>query len=616
MIEDPPVARATRSRAKPRAPQLPIPPAWRGPDGFRRFLVKAWDHLKTGRAPTPVQCDIADFIAGGPRKLCVLAFRGVGKTYITVAYAAWCLLLDPNLKVVIISATGAHASKVSAFLLALFRSMPELQHLAPAFDGKKSIKAFNLHGIHPAAQYSVTSIGIDGQIPGNRADILICDDIEIPLNSATVYKRMELRAKTEDFQNLMRPEGPERIVWLGTPQSFDTIYRTLPQRGYQVYAWPIRYPRRDQISEMKEIIAPSVLERLAAEPSLEWFPTDSQRFPESKIQPREAEGEHNFILQNMLDWRVTEEGRYPLKISSLVVTDLTPHMGPESVLPSSDPLHRWGLEALPSLGHSGDEYYRPAALGALRPYESVVLAVDPAGTGSDEMGWAISGTINGTIFLLDAGGLRGGYTSENLEFLAKKAVQWRANQVIWERNFGGGTFVQVFQPILRRICEAGNWHCGIDDEGVQATAKKEERMIATLEPLAQQRRIVVNRQVIMDDLKDPLEGVPEAKKIEYRLFYQWTHLSRPIETFDPDTRRLVKHYVKLTHDDRLDAVELALSHWAHVASQDQQRRLEREREREAKQELKDFLRDAIVWTPAGQLKPPKRKTWISYASRK
>ena len=60
---------------------------------FRNFLYLVWEHLKLP-PPTKVQYDIADYIQKSGTRTIVSAFRGVGKSWITSAYALWRLLLN------------------------------------------------------------------------------------------------------------------------------------------------------------------------------------------------------------------------------------------------------------------------------------------------------------------------------------------------------------------------------------------------------------------------------------------------------------------------------------------------------------------------------------------
>ena len=52
---------------------------------FRNFLFVVWKHLNLPN-PTDLQYDIAEFMQHGPKRSVVMAFRGVGKSWICSAY--------------------------------------------------------------------------------------------------------------------------------------------------------------------------------------------------------------------------------------------------------------------------------------------------------------------------------------------------------------------------------------------------------------------------------------------------------------------------------------------------------------------------------------------------
>jgi len=60
-----------------------------------------------------------------------------------------------------------------------------------------------------------------------------------------------------------------RIVYLGTPQSVNSIYNTLPGRGYTVRIWTGRFPTPAQIESYGDLLAPWITRKLA----------DAERFP-------------------------------------------------------------------------------------------------------------------------------------------------------------------------------------------------------------------------------------------------------------------------------------------------------------------------------------------------
>ena len=71
---------------------------------FRNFLYLTWKHLRLPE-PTPIQYDIADYLANGSTRCIISAFRGVGKSWITASYVLWRILLNPNINILVVSAS-------------------------------------------------------------------------------------------------------------------------------------------------------------------------------------------------------------------------------------------------------------------------------------------------------------------------------------------------------------------------------------------------------------------------------------------------------------------------------------------------------------------------------
>src|SRR3954471_22838913 len=105
---------------------------------FRNFLFVVWQHLGFP-SPTRIQYDMAYFLQHGGPKIMLEAFRGVGKTWVTAAFVVWLLYVNPNLKILVVSASKAHADKTSAFCLSIIRTVPGLAFMEPhgdQFDSK------------------------------------------------------------------------------------------------------------------------------------------------------------------------------------------------------------------------------------------------------------------------------------------------------------------------------------------------------------------------------------------------------------------------------------------------------------------------------------------------
>ena len=84
---------------------------------FRRFLWLVWHSIEEIKAdPSPIQYDIAKYLQVGPQRTCIEALRGLGKSYITCAYAVWRLMNDPSEAILIASASEGKAKKNGRFI--------------------------------------------------------------------------------------------------------------------------------------------------------------------------------------------------------------------------------------------------------------------------------------------------------------------------------------------------------------------------------------------------------------------------------------------------------------------------------------------------------------------
>jgi hypothetical protein len=176
--------------------------------------------------------------------------------------------------------------------------------------------------------------------------------------------------------------------------------------------------------------------------------------------------------------------------------------------------------------------------------------------------------LNSQIFLLDNGGKQGGYAIENLEFLAHKAKRWKVKRVFIEKNYGGGMFTALFMPVLKRI----HPECAIEE--ITVTKQKETRIIGTLEPVMNQHKLIVNKQVILDDFKYS-ETYPAEKKTIYNLFYQLTHITNDAGC--------------LAHDDRLDVVEIGVSQLVSSMSLDTDEQIQIREQEELDEMLDEYM---------------------------
>ena len=545
---------------------------------FRNFVYLVWEHLGLPE-PTPVQYDIAYHIQHGPRRQIILAYRGVGKSYLTSAYVVWKLLLDPALNILVVSASKTRSDDFSTFTQRLINEMEILAHLKAKPDQRDSKIAFDV-GPAPAAHApSVKSVGITGQITGSRADIVVADDVESLGNSETQGMRDKLGNLVKEFDSVLKPEG--QVRYLGTYQTEMSLYKQLPDRGYEPRIWTGRYPTENKLSTYGKTLAPYILDALTDDPSLAGKPVDPKRFDEDDLVERELSyGRSGFALQFMLDPSLSDGNRYPLKLQDFIVMDIDIDKAPEKVIHSTSP--EKVLKNLPSVGFSGDYFYMPQAIdGEWIPYRGTVMTIDPSGRGSDETGYCIMSMLNGFLYVHECSGVKGGYTTETLTELAELAKKYSVKEIQVESNFGDGMFNELLKPYLTKI------HPVALSE-VRHSTQKERRIIETLEPLMNQHKIIISPDLIDKDYSST-RHLPPEKAPQYRLFHQLT--------------RVTTARGALAHDDRLEVLSMAANYWVESVGQDVDRRMQEDKNQKLQEELDNFMENAI-----GFSKPSN--TWI------
>ena len=531
---------------------------------FKLFLQALWQQLDLP-SPTRAQYAIADYLQHGPKRLQIQAFRGVGKSWITGAFVLWTLFNNPEKKIMIISASKERADNMSIFLQKLIIETPWLSHLQPKSDDSRwSRISFDVN-CSPHQAPSVKSVGITGQLTGSRADLMILDDIEVPGNSMTELMREKLLQLCTEAESILTPKDDSRICYLGTPQTSFTVYSKLAERSYKPFIWPARYPRK--VSQYEGLLAPQLVADIdnGAEP---WNVTDPDRFADDDLIEREAAmGRSNFLLQFMLDTSLSDSEKFPLKMADLVVTAVNPTTAPDSIIWCSDP--RNVIKELPTVGLPGDYFYSPMQLqGEWHPYQETICSVDPSGRGTDETAAAFISQRNGFLYLHKVCAYRDGYSDTTLLDILRHCKKYNVSKLVIETNFGDGIVAELFKKHLQQTKQA------IDVEEVRANVRKEDRIIDALEPVMNQHRLVVDKDVIDWDYKSNKDEAPE-KRLLYMLFYQMSRMCRE------------KGAVK--HDDRLDALAQGVKYFTDCMSISAQEAVN-QRKRE---EWNDILRASI-----------------------
>lgn len=574
---------------------------------FRNFVYLAFDYLNLGE-PTPLQMDMAYWMQFGPKRLQAQAFRGIGKSILAEVFCAWALYIiysdqeraRPEFAILSLSAAGARAQSFSTFVFNLIMGWDMLAHLRPDPNGRCSKINFDVGPAPVQDSPSMRALGITGQMAGARSNLTVMDDVEVPNNSATQMRREALVETVKEVDALIKPlpedeelarvypHLPEwlvlqligRIVVLGTPQTEETIYAALTKKGYVRRVWPARYPNKKWMENNGEALAPTILEKMEADPSLttgygedslQGAPTDT-RFGDLDLCERLASyARSGFELQFMLNTTLADADRYPLKINDLIVMDIDPDHAPEKVT--------WGgseqmvIKDIECVGFKSDRYHSPFMTSPeWANYKGCVMAVDPAGRGKDETTLCVVKILNSQLFVVENMGFGPscGYEDNVLMGIALTAQKHGVNTIVIEANFGDGMFAKLLTPFLRKIYP-------VTIEDVTSSVQKEKRIIQTLEPVLNQHKLIIDTGVVRKD-SIAIEGLSDDAKLQYQLLYQLS--------------RITLEKGSLAHDDKLDALAMAVKYWTDQMALSSEDQIDKHKEERLSQALKSFMRAA------------------------
>lgn len=521
--------------------------------------------------PTRDQLYIAVFIKNGVKDKepsMLQAQRGLGKSLITQIVCMWLLRRNRDEKIVVVSATSSRSESFVNFCFQLIVRIPLLNDLEPKGRDRASTKKLDVAGRTPDDSPSLCAFGVFSAKTGSRATIIIYDDVEIPENSDTAQKREKILAGVRDTANLGISNAFTETC-ICTPQSSESVYIPLKDEdGFRRTIIPAEYPEDPSVYEGD--LAKHIARDMRVNPDRVGSPTDARQ-DARHLAKQKMKGKARFKLHYMLDTQLSDEEKFPLKLRDLIVMDLEKDKAPLHVAYSSD--RKDALWEIKHKGFKGDSLFGPkfASYDNLVKYQGVAMFVDPSGRGTDETAYCVTAQLNGRIFLLDFGGIQGGYGDDALETLAYIAKEYSVHCIEVESNFGDGSFAELLKPIVSRIYRTayrGSYdkqNSGVAISDNRATTRKETRIIETLEPVVMQHKLIVNKSAIIRD---------SEKESMYSFTYQYTHIQ--------DIKGALKH------DDIIDVVEMGVSYWQESLARDsdlEARRLEIKQKEDMLKEL-------------------------------
>lgn len=195
-------------------------------DEFYHFL-DAWNDVLGMKTPAHHR-RIMEFLVSvwqtHPRRGLLLAFRHSGKSTVVGIFAACVLLLRPETRILILSAESGLASRMVSHIRHILENHPWCSDLIPPNKKEWSSGRITVNRPIGIREPSVICQGIHGNITGLRADLIICDDVEVPNTCNTAQKREALRDRLRELDFILSPYGT--MIYIGTPHTMDTIYRT------------------------------------------------------------------------------------------------------------------------------------------------------------------------------------------------------------------------------------------------------------------------------------------------------------------------------------------------------------------------------------------------------
>lgn len=534
---------------------------------FEDFLYDCMTELM-GFNCTELQIDIGRFLQSTTRYGMIQAQRSQAKSTIVAMFAVWQLIHDCKHRILIISAGSEVAAEIANWVIQIIMNWDILECLRPdrQHGDRASSKAFDINWQLKGAEKSpsIACIGITANMQGRRADLLIPDDIESSKNGTTETQRQALEHLSKDFTSICQ-KG--RIMYLGTPQTVDSIYNNLPARGYIIRVWTGRVPTQEEAKHYGETLAPYIVQMMddpknqvgGGVDGTRGVPTDPVLLGEEALTAKELDqGSAYFNLQHMLNTELSDELRHPLKAKNLVVMNFGVDKAPGEIVWMPSPEK---LIPVDNKFSSKPQFYRPFQTSdQLYAFEGKHMYVDTAGGGEngDETVAAVTYFLHGYIFLAEILKLKGGYSPENYKLLSQLAMRHGVNKIDVEKNFGYGMFASAWRPIIHKVySDAGHNHCpAIED--VWESGQKELRIIDCLEPLMARHRLIVHEDIIDYDYNS-VNSYPIDQRESYKFFHQMAKISREKGS--------------LIHDDSIDAVAGSCRYWVEMIAVDEHKRM-------------------------------------------
>lgn len=194
-------------------------------------FVAAWNRVQGQRTPE-IHLRIARWLESswnkGDRRLLLMAFRSCGKSTLIGLFCAWLLWRNPDLRILVMAADLALARKMVRNVKRIIEKHPLTKQLKPARQDQWGTEKFTVRRRKELRDPSMLAKGVTTNITGTRADVIICDDVEVPRTCDTAEKREYLRERLLELDYVLVPDGLQ--LYAGTPHSWYSLYAAEARR--------------------------------------------------------------------------------------------------------------------------------------------------------------------------------------------------------------------------------------------------------------------------------------------------------------------------------------------------------------------------------------------------
>lgn len=207
-------------------------------------------------------CRFLEQIWQTDKKGLLMAFRASGKSTLVGLFCVWLLRQNPNLRILIVAADHTLAKKMVQHIKRIIDLHPLCRDMRPDRPEEWASDCLSVKREATGRDPSVLARGLGSNFTGCRADVIICDDVEVPKTCDSGPKRQELKRKLSELDYVIVPNG--MILYIGTPHAQETLYNTtdgflknwpylrIPVLNRQGESnWPEKYPL-DKIDQMKK----------------------------------------------------------------------------------------------------------------------------------------------------------------------------------------------------------------------------------------------------------------------------------------------------------------------------------------------------------------------------